>query len=53
MQLTGGHGVGVAIEALDPTQTFEAALRILRPGGNQIRSSMPSTPLFFAQCAQQ
>lgn len=33
MQLTGGRGVDVAIEALGLQQTFEAALRVLRPGG--------------------
>src|ERR1044072_5481680 len=31
-RLTGG-GVDVAIEALGPQQTFESALRCLRPGG--------------------
>ncbi|MET0809177.1 MAG: NAD(P)-dependent alcohol dehydrogenase [Pseudoxanthomonas sp.] len=33
MQLTGGRGVDVAIEALGTQKTFEAALRVLRPGG--------------------
>ena len=33
MQLTRGRGVDVAIEALGTQQTFEAALRVLRPGG--------------------
>lgn len=33
MQLTGGRGVDVAIEALGTQATFEAALRVLRPGG--------------------
>ena len=33
MQLTDGRGVDVAIEALGRQQTFEAALRVLRPGG--------------------
>ena len=33
MRLTGGRGVDVAIEALGRQQTFEAALRVLRPGG--------------------
>ncbi|WP_135468162.1 NAD(P)-dependent alcohol dehydrogenase [Crenalkalicoccus roseus] len=32
-RLTGGRGVDVAIEALGTQQTFEAALRVLRPGG--------------------
>jgi threonine dehydrogenase-like Zn-dependent dehydrogenase len=31
--LTGGHGADVAIEALGIQQTFESALRSLRPGG--------------------
>jgi threonine dehydrogenase-like Zn-dependent dehydrogenase len=33
MKLTDGRGVDVAIEALGMQQTFEAALRVLRPGG--------------------
>jgi threonine dehydrogenase-like Zn-dependent dehydrogenase len=33
MKLTGGRGVDVAIEALGRQETFEAALRVLRPGG--------------------
>lgn len=33
MRLTGGRGVDVAIEALGRQETFEAALRVLRPGG--------------------
>lgn len=33
MTLTGGRGVDVAIEALGKQQTFEWALRSLRPGG--------------------
>lgn len=32
-QLTGGRGVDVAIEALGRQETFENALRVLRPGG--------------------
>jgi threonine dehydrogenase-like Zn-dependent dehydrogenase len=31
--LTGGRGVDVAIEALGQQQTFESALRAIRPGG--------------------
>jgi alcohol dehydrogenase len=31
--LTGGRGVDVAIEALGTQETFEDALRVLRPGG--------------------
>lgn len=33
LKLTGGRGVDVAIEALGLQQTFEAALRVLKPGG--------------------
>ena len=33
MSITGGRGVDVAIEALGTQTTFEACLRILRPGG--------------------
>jgi len=33
LRLTDGRGVDVAIEALGRQQTFEAALRVLRPGG--------------------
>jgi len=33
MRLTDGRGVDVAIEALGRQQTFEGALRVLRPGG--------------------
>lgn len=32
-ELTGGRGVDVAIEALGRQETFESALRALRPGG--------------------
>ncbi len=32
-RLTGGRGVDVSIEALGRQSTFEAALRVLRPGG--------------------
>ena len=32
-RLTGGRGVDVAIEALGRQETFEAALRAIRPGG--------------------
>lgn len=32
-RLTGGHGVDVAIEALGTQDTFEKALRSIRPGG--------------------
>ena len=33
MKLTDGRGVDVSIEALGKQSTFEAALRVLRPGG--------------------
>ncbi len=33
MEMTGGMGVDVAIEALGTQQTFESCLRVLRPGG--------------------
>lgn len=33
MRLTDGRGVDVSIEALGRQQTFEGALRVLRPGG--------------------
>lgn len=33
MRITGGRGVDVAIEALGTQATFEACLRVLRPGG--------------------
>jgi threonine dehydrogenase-like Zn-dependent dehydrogenase len=33
LELTQGRGVDVAIEALGTQQTFESALRVLRPGG--------------------
>src|SRR3990170_7192472 len=33
LRLTNGRGVDVSIEALGTQQTFEACLRVLRPGG--------------------
>jgi threonine dehydrogenase-like Zn-dependent dehydrogenase len=33
LKITDGRGVDVAIEALGLPETFEAALRVLRPGG--------------------
>jgi threonine dehydrogenase-like Zn-dependent dehydrogenase len=33
MELTNGRGADVAIEALGTQETFESALRVLRPGG--------------------
>jgi alcohol dehydrogenase len=49
MRLTDGRGVDVAIEALGTQRTFEAALRVLRPGGTLsslgVYSSDLSVPL--------
>ena len=44
-QLTGGIGVDVAIEALGTQQTFENALRVLRPGGTLSSIGVYSTTL--------
>ena len=33
LEITDGRGADVAIEALGTQETFEAALRVLRPGG--------------------
>lgn len=33
MKITGGRGVDASIEALGKQQTFESALRVLKPGG--------------------
>jgi threonine dehydrogenase-like Zn-dependent dehydrogenase len=33
LKLTGGRGVDASIEALGKQETFEAALRVLKPGG--------------------
>lgn len=33
LRLTGGRGVDIAIEALGTQDTFQSALRVLRPGG--------------------
>jgi alcohol dehydrogenase len=33
LELTGGRGVDVAIEALGTQETFESCLRVLKPGG--------------------
>ena len=33
LELTGGRGVDVAVEALGTQSTFESCLRVLRPGG--------------------
>lgn len=45
MKLTEGRGVDVAIEALGTQQTFEAALRVLRPGGTLSSLGVYSTDL--------
>jgi threonine dehydrogenase-like Zn-dependent dehydrogenase len=43
--LTGGRGVDVSIEALGLQATFEAALRVLRPGGTLSSLGVYSTDL--------
>jgi len=45
MRLTDGRGVDVAIEALGRQQTFESALRVLRPGGTLSSLGVYSTDL--------
>lgn len=45
MRLTEGRGVDVAIEALGRQETFEAALRVLRPGGTLSSLGVYSTDL--------
>lgn len=45
LRLTQGRGVDVAIEALGTQQTFEAALRVLRPGGTLSSLGVYSTDL--------
>jgi threonine dehydrogenase-like Zn-dependent dehydrogenase len=45
MQLTHGRGVDVAIEALGTQATFEACLRVLRPGGTLSSLGVYSTNL--------
>jgi alcohol dehydrogenase len=45
MRLTDGRGVDVAIEALGTRQTFESALRVLRPGGTLSSLGVYSTDL--------
>jgi alcohol dehydrogenase len=45
MRLTDGRGVDVAIEALGTQETFEAALRVLRPGGTLSSLGVYSTDL--------
>jgi alcohol dehydrogenase len=45
MRLTDGRGVDVAIEALGTQNTFESALRVLRPGGTLSSLGVYSTDL--------
>ncbi len=45
MELTDGRGVDVAIEALGTQATFEAALRVIRPGGTLSSLGVYSTDL--------
>ena len=45
LRLTGGRGVDIAIEALGTQATFEAALRVLRPGGTLSSLGVYSTDL--------
>jgi threonine dehydrogenase-like Zn-dependent dehydrogenase len=45
IKLTNGRGVDVAIEALGRQETFEAALRVLRPGGTLSSLGVYSTDL--------
>lgn len=45
MRLTDGRGVDVAIEALGTQSTFEACLRVLRPGGTLSSLGVYSTDL--------
>lgn len=45
MEITEGRGVDVAIEALGKQETFEAALRVLRPGGTLSSLGVYSTDL--------
>jgi len=45
LRLTGGRGVDVSIEALGIQATFEACLRVLRPGGTLSSLGVYSTDL--------
>ncbi|MGK0482101.1 MAG: alcohol dehydrogenase [Planctomycetota bacterium] len=45
MRLTGGRGVDVAIEALGTQATFEACLRVLKPGGTLSSLGVYSTDI--------
>lgn len=45
LRLTGGRGVDASIEALGTQSTFEAALRVLKPGGTLSSLGVYSTDL--------
>ena len=45
LKITGGRGVDASIEALGTQATFEAALRVLRPGGTLSSLGVYSTDL--------
>jgi threonine dehydrogenase-like Zn-dependent dehydrogenase len=45
MKITGGRGVDASIEALGTQTTFEAALRVLKPGGTLSSLGVYSTDL--------
>ncbi len=45
LRITGGRGVDASIEALGTQSTFEAALRVLRPGGTLSSLGVYSTDL--------
>ena len=45
MKITGGRGVDAVIEALGTQQTFESALRVLKPGGTLSSLGVYSTDL--------
>ena len=51
MRLTAGRGVDVAIEALGTQATFEACLRVLRPGGTLSSLGVYSTDLTIPMSA--
>jgi len=59
LRLTDGRGVDVSIEALGRQETFEAALRVLRPGGTLSSLGVYSTDIkipldaFYAGLADQ
>ena len=51
MTLTSGRGVNVAIEALGTQSTFEACLRVIRPGGRLSSLGVYSSDLRIPQSA--